>query len=330
MDERRSAALELVFAGALWGFGFVAAVWALRVMGPLTVTALRFVIAIAAGFTIAFLVPSLRRHLSLSALNLALIPGLLLSSLLILQTWGLQYTTATKSSFITTLYVLFVPILERLLLKRSLPRFHLPLVALALGGVALICDIPGTLAGEIRNSSWNRGDLLTLLCAIAASAHILWFAVIRDRIEEPFTFNLMQSLWAGAAPLSLALWLEQPWSTLESLMPASLMKERGDSLIGLIGLLSLALGSTLVAFTLQVRAQKVISPTLASLLFLLESPFATLFAIHLLGESLRTEQWVGAGLIMIAVVVSTIFDSEVTQQPKSKGPRNHHDPSNME
>jgi drug/metabolite transporter (DMT)-like permease len=306
------AVLELVLAGSLWGFGFIAAVWTLRAWPPLSATGARFVLALAVGGPIALLVPSLRRNLRLATLLLAMIPGFFLSATIVFQTWGLKYTTATKSGFITCLYVLLVPILERVWTKRRLPKFHFLFVILALLGVALICDFPAAVKGTLPADQWhttadelklrwNIGDFLTLVCSLASTLHIVWLGRIRSRIQSAFVFNLAQSFWGALPPVALGLWLEtQPSFQAVAGLP-------------LIGMCSLAFGSTLIAFALQIRAQKEISPSLVSLLFLLESPFATLFAIYFLHERLRTPQWAGAGLIMAAVLLSTIFDFESSQ-----------------
>jgi drug/metabolite transporter (DMT)-like permease len=311
--ERQTAILELSFAGALWGFGFIAAIWALRELGPLAITGLRFAIAATVGLLICFAIPKLREDLSWRQFRLALVPGLLITATLIVQTYGLRYTTATKSGFLTTLYVLMVPFLENMWLKRRLPRFHLAFVVVALIGVALICDIPGALLGYTINTdpalaqrqAWNIGDLLTLVCAGLASLHIVWFALIRHQIGSSFVFNNFQSVWAALPALVLAGAIES-W-------PSSLSGEP------LMGLLMLTFGSTLIAFALQVRAQKVISPSLASVLFLLESPFAALFAYALLGESLRSHQWLGAGLILAAVALSSVFAIEAESESPQDG-----------
>lgn len=323
----RSASVELVLAGALWGFGFIATVWALKVMGPLMVISLRFLIATVIGGIVIILIPRLREQASRQQFWLAAVPGFLLMLTLVLQTWGLQYTTATKSGFITTLYVLMVPFLERFWLKLKLPRFHMIYVGIGLVGVALICDFNSVIRSviwgssdaistaistpnetldvnsKIAQQSWNFGDLLTFACAIAASFQIVWFAWIHDRIKSPFVFNIYQSIWATIIPLAFALLIE-PWPDFTRLLGTS-----GSGLVSrpLIGLLMLAIGSTLIAFALQVKAQKSISPSMASLLFLLESPFATLFAIYFLSESLKTDQWVGAGLILAAAFLCSAF-----------------------
>lgn len=302
------AAFELVGAGTLWGFGFVAAVWALRGMGPLAVTGWRFAIAALVGSLMILAVPSLRKQVSREQFLLAAIPGFLISLTLVFQTWGLRYTTATKCGLITTLYVILVPLGEWLWLKKRPPRIHFFCVLLALVGVYLICippnDVTGVANGTVTKSAEelakelpNFGDFLTFLCAIAATLHILWFGYIQKRIQSAFVFNNFQSLWAGTIPFILALFLE----------PAPQLSMANNSLVGF---LSLVFGSTMIAFALQVRAQKVISPSLASLLFLLESPFATFFAFLLLGENLQLTQWIGAGAILVAAALSTAFTVE--------------------
>ena len=297
-----TAGLELTFAGMLWGFGFIAVIWALRGMGPLSITGWRFALAAVAGLGITLAIKPLRKQMEKEQFFLAMIPGLLISLSLILQTWGLKHTTATKSGFITTLYVLFVPVMEKVWFKRRLPKRHYFYVFLALIGVALICDLPGELMGKVEGGGANFGDFLTLLCAIAASFQILWFGKIAPKIKSSFTFNNFQSVWAGIIPLLLSFAFE-PFPT-PSFADNSMW-----------GLASLAFGSTLIAFALQVRAQKIISPSVASLLFLLESPFATLFAILFLNESLRTIQWFGAGLILVSAGLATVFGKEATEAP---------------
>lgn len=296
---RNQAVIELVFAAALWGFGFVGAVWALRSMGPIAITGWRFAIAAAVGFSIMAFSKQMRASVTSEMIRLAAVPGFLIATMLILQTWGLKYTTATKSGFITTLYVLIVPLIESFWFKKKIGRLHIAAVTMALLGVALICNLPGEIMGtsDGTSNSWNIGDLLTLLCAVAGSFQIIWFGLISHKISDSFVFNNFQSLWAGVPALLLAFMIE----------PVTMPNWSDHSLTGL---LVLGLGSSLIAFALQIKAQKILSPSFASLLFLLESPFATLFGIALLGESLQTMQWFGAGLILLAAGLSTALGSK--------------------
>ncbi len=301
-----SAVGELVFAAGLWGFGFIATVWALEDFGPLWISGLRCSVAFVFGLLVCLISPRLRAGLKKTQFYLAFWPGLFLAGTLVLQTWGLRYTTATKSGFITTLYVLMVPVLERALLGRKIPRFHIVFVLIALVGVAMICDFaqifratPSDVSIERARELWNFGDWLTLGCAVAATLQIVWFGKIHTRIESSFVFNVFQTFWAGLIPFTLMFFLEPTPSKLSAL--------------SLGGMLMLTFASTLIAFALQVRAQKKVSPSLASLVFLLESPFAAIFGIMFLGERLTWMNASGALIILLSLGASVVYAAKLSK-----------------
>lgn len=298
------AVTELIFAGMLWGLGFVAAVWALQGAGPVAISGWRFVIAGLIGLLFArrFLVTREARNY----LRVAWIPGFFIAATIIFQTWGLQYTTATKSGFLTCLYVLIVPLYEAARGRGSeRPKTLIFCSLVALVGVGLMCGLLSTKELDAR-SRLNLGDFLTLICAFAASAHILVTAGLPKRLGMAFNgfhFNSAQSLAAGFPTLLLALFIEP--NSFE--MPVRLAKNAFEGVsLPLIGFLSLTLCSTLIGFALQVRAQRVLPPSTASLLFLLESPFAAFFAFIFLKEEMGPMQLLGGALILGAVGFSTV------------------------
>jgi drug/metabolite transporter (DMT)-like permease len=289
-----TALIELILASALWGFGFIATSWVLREVSPLTLTGLRMSLAFAFGFLLILIVPSLRRQLSMSQFRLAFWPGIFLSVTMFLQTLGLKSTTVTKSGFITTLYVLIVPVMERFLLGRRIPKYHMLYVLGALIGVGFICDLGRMGAAD---SSLTIGDWITLACSFAAALQIVWFGKIADRIENSFHFNVYQLFWTGIVPFIAMFIFESPSLKHLSLWPT-------------IGFIELIFGSSLIAFALQVRAQKKLSPSVSSLVYLLESPFAAIFSFALLSEPMTTKTLIGAAIIMASLVASIVFSQE--------------------
>jgi drug/metabolite transporter (DMT)-like permease len=283
------ALAELLLATALWGFGFVASVWALQKVDAFELTLLRLVIASLIG--LPFALSRSARAVALEYLRLAWLPAALLAGTLIFQTWGLQYTTPTKSGFITTLYVVFVPILDSVVQKRLLPRMLWFCVFLALLGTALIVNLG---IGEI-----NFGDVLTFVCSIIATFQIYWMGQVSRVVRRPFLFNVYQFFWA--LPLVL------PWVHLKPFYHKLLEAPHWPAQVQ-IGILSLALGSTMVAFFLQVRAQAKLSATVSSLMFLLESPFALLFSMLFLQQGLSTLEGLGGGLIFVSALMATWFE----------------------
>lgn len=283
--------IELTLAAVFWGFGFVATVWALPFLSPAAIIFYRFITCFIVGlFILVFL--KVRGQPLINELKLSIFAGLALGLCLFLQTWGLLYTTATNSGFITTLYVVLVPFLASIFLKERLYLFHWLFVAIALLGTALIV--------KLTDLSINVGDLLTLACAFAASIQIIYISWIANKTKHPFIFNTFQSLWAGLPYLLF--------------LPAEHSSGKWDLIsldhLAWIGLLSLTVGSTLLGFYLQIKAQKKLSSSLASLVFLLESPFSCLFAIFFLKESMTLSQVSGAVMIVSACALAVWFEGK--------------------
>lgn len=283
LPGKRQAVAELIFAAFIWGFSFVCAKWVLGSMGPLWATSIRFVLPSLVILPFVFARPWLRAQAGWGQFMLAAVPGILLGLTLVLQNSGLLYTTVTKSGFITVLYVVFVPLLEGPLFGNRVPLSHGLWVALALLGTALIC--------RLDIGDWNRGDLLTLACSVIATGQILALQHASTRIQSSFVFNLYQAVWAGILPTIFAVPFDTfarwplPWEA-----------------IG--GLLILSFGVTMVGFLIQVRTQRVLQPSIVSMLFLLESPIAAFFAYLVFGETLTPSQWIGGFLIMVAAMGS--------------------------
>jgi len=280
--QEKRAGLELAFMSLIWGYGFIAIVHAFQSFSPIAIAGYRFVLCFLIMLPILLGVRSMRREFTWKSAKAALIPGIFLGLTLFLQTLGLKFTTATKSGFITTLYILFVPILERVWLGRRLTPLHYIYVALGLVGTAMICKFT---AGE-----FNIGDLMTLACAITCTVQIVGISRFANDVKSPFVLNGFQCLWAGMICMS-ALAFFGGWE-IHDLTPKSLGS-----------FLYLAIFSSVIAFTIQVRAQKILSASTSSMITLLESPAATFFAFMLLGESLDLSQWVGAVLILLAAVL---------------------------
>lgn len=295
MSSKNRAAIELIFAGVLWGFGFVAAVWALRAFTPTETLVYRFIIASVFGEIIYLALRGVNFTTIREDLIRALPAGFLLGSMLLLQTIGLKYTTATKSGFLTSLYVILVPLINLALFKKKSSVKNYLLVAVALAGTFMLVDA--------NLSDINVGDLWTLACSVIAALHIIYIGRISNKVGNAFRFNNFQSFWCLLCLLPL-LFLQDSVTYTTDIPEAWL------------GILALGLGSSIVAFYLQIRTQKILSDTTASMLFLLESPFAAIFGFLLLSERLNTFQTTGAIIILLASVLQTLWDSDASKTNK--------------
>lgn len=319
-NPRPRALSELFVATVFWGFAFVTTVWALPGIGPIWMTSVRFVMAVVMlDLLFRSRLAGLRPlRYSRRAFVACFWPGFCLFALLAFQSWGLKYTTATKCGFITVLYVLMVPFLERIFLKRRISPLVWVWIALALAGTALIC---GAVTAEGISpdfvAAFNVGDGLTLLCAFAAAAHLM---VVNHRMSgagdgvqrevaaelaaSPVSFHIYQSVWIVIFAAVAGFWVEGMgwWHAMVS--------GAWDWKVW-AGMAQLGFVSSGIAFLIQVRAQRFVAPTTVGLMVLLESPWAMLFSIWLLDERLTGLQLLGAGLILIAAI------SECIQQARA-------------
>jgi drug/metabolite transporter (DMT)-like permease len=278
-SQKWFAFLSLLCAGALWGYAFVAQKQALAVLGPASITAVRFAIAFLC------LLPFCR----FKNWSIGFWPGLFIFLVLYLQTWGLETTTAAKSGFITTFYVVLTPFAERLVQKVKL-RFSILLWAgVALVGMALISDPWGS-----QGNGWVVGDTLTLLCAVASAAHLIATSQAMKKLNEPLQLHFLQCGWVMLFASVTALAQEplpQHFSELSQVATP---------------LIYLGVGPTAIALYFLVRAQKTLSPSTVGLLALMEAPFAAVFSVIILHEQTTWVQICGATLVLGAAVLETI------------------------
>ena len=145
----------MLITTAIWGFAFVVVKDTVDTVPPVYMMAFRFTIA-TIGLALIF-VKKIKK-INPSILLHGGIIGLCLFLAYLLQTIGIQYTTAGKNAFLTTVYVIFVPLILWLF-TRKFPGIRIIIASiLALVGVALL-----TLQDSLI---MNKGDVMTLFCGI--------------------------------------------------------------------------------------------------------------------------------------------------------------------
>lgn len=289
--------LLLVFATAIWGFGFVATRWTLAVMDPFWANALRFVVAGVCSTPFLLYKKSFTRpdHI----LKKSFISSLFLLGILLFQTIGLNLTTVAKSGFITTLYTLFIPLITMVAFqKKYRPTFWI-LIVLAMFGMALMSNL------EIDHL--NIGDFYTLICAVFSALHIIYVGRVANQIESAVEFNFLQNFFVAIMATVIAL-------IAKGLPDMGFVFNPAHNAV--LGLLYLGIFSSMISFTAQVVAQKKIPDHIAGLIFLLEAPFATLFGFLIFHETLNTMNLLGASVIMLSVILVPVLGREVTAQAK--------------
>lgn len=204
-------------------------------------------------------------------------------------------TSAGKSGFLTTCYIVLVPILSVILGKKISPK-NWVCVAITLAGLYLLCIKEGF--------SIQLSDGVLLLCALSFAAQILIVDKFGPDVDN-VRLSAIQCLVAcilSAIPMFFA---DMHYS-MSGALSALEVYSHGAAWIPLLYAAVLSSG---VAFTLQIVAQNKIKPTVASLLMSLESVFAVLAGWVVLGETLSLQEAIGCALMLTAVVLAQINPS---------------------
>lgn len=249
----------LLTAAFIWGMAFVSQSKGMDYMGPLTFNGVRSLIGSLVLALYLFLTGRITGERSKGTdwkmtLRGGICCGLALTAASTLQQFGIQYTTVGKAGFITTLYIIFVPV-AGLFFRRRVSGIVWIGAGLAAVGMYLLC--------MTESLSLGTGDLLVFLCAVVFTAHILLVDFFSPRVDG-VAVSCIQFGVCGVLCTGGALFLEQPsWGQLwEGVWP-----------LAYAGVLSCG-----VAYTLQIVGQKGVNPTVAALLLSLESVFAAVSA----------------------------------------------------
>lgn len=213
-----------------------------------------------------------------------IICGILLCFATALQTWGLCYTTGGKSGFITAMYMIFVPFAGALIFKKKFPKTVYVAATVAFLGLYLLC-------AESIKEGFNKGDGLTLLCAVLFSFHILAIDEFSPKVD-------------GLKLSCLQFWI----SGILNLVYVFITKKPDINLIlgCAVPLLYSGIMSCGVAYTLQIVGQKYTDAASASILMSLESVFALLSGMIILSETISPLELLGCVLMFGAIILNTV------------------------
>lgn len=289
--------LLLLLTALIWGTAFVAQSVGMDYVGPFTYSCVRSLIAgIMLIPCIAFLNKvnpnqeekeicrdeSRRKAYQKKLLIGGICCGLALGVASCLQQIGIQHTTVGKAGFITTFYIIIVPIIGLFFKKRCGLNVWAGVV-LALAGLYFLCITEGFSIGY--------GDTMVFLCALAFSIHILvidHFTELVDGVKMSCIQFFVSGILSGAAML---IYETPEWSQIIAAWAPVLYA----------GIMSCG-----VAYTLQIVGQKGMNPTVASLILSLESSISVLAGWVILGQRLSSKEVLGCALMFGAIILAQI------------------------
>lgn len=286
----------LLLTAFIWGSAFVAQVTGMDLIGPFSFSASRcFLSTIFVGLLL-FLQKNKGKERTKDVLLGGLACGFFLFMGSSLQQFGLQYTSAGKTSFITSLYILLVPLMG-IFFRKKVSFFTWIAVFLGTIGLYLLA-----FSGLKEGGGMNRGDLLVFLGAFFWGAHILVIDHFTKKVN-PLKLSCLQFAVTTVLAGLVSLYLEQP--------------NLSDIFLSWKSIAYAGILSGGVAYTLQMVGQKhTTNPTLASLILSLESVFGALAGYIVLHERLQKVEVLGCIIMFIAILVAQMPES-LLQKGKS-------------
>ncbi len=283
-----------ILAALIWGMAFSAqSVCASYGMGFFTVNMYRSIVAFIVLIFVSVIFSKGIKKLIAKLSDKKYIKNLVLGGLCCggaltvatnLQQAAIEGANSGKVGFITSLYVVLVPILG-IVVKKKAPLNVWISICIASVGMFLLC------VKDVSSFSISYSDLLAFLCAVMYAVHILCVDHFASNVDGVH-LSCIQFLFVSIFSAIPTFIFESP--SFEVLVPC----------IGYI--LYIGIFSSGVAYTLQILAQKDSNPTVVTLLLSLESVFSVLSGVIFLKESMSLKEYIGCAIMFIAVLLSQL------------------------
>jgi drug/metabolite transporter (DMT)-like permease len=285
--------LGLLATTAIWGSSFLVMKDSLERQDVNSFLASRFILAALIMFAFK---PKSLSGLDKVFVRRAVLTGVLATGGFISQTFGLTQTTVSNTGFITGLYLVFTPLIAWLLLKHQITRAQWSAVLIATIGLYLIA---------YNGISVGIGEILVLISAILFAAQIVAIGELSDG-KNSYSLTLIQIIVAAVVFLVLTLiggYQAPPDSSVWA------------------AVIFTAVFATFFGFLIQVKAQAVMSATVAGVLLAMETPFALFFGLYFDNDPFTLRIMSGGTLVMLAMALVIWSDSR-SNSKNSKGNKN--------
>ena len=280
-NQKTTGTTLLLFTAMIWGTAFVFQRMGMESIGPVTFTAARMSLAaIAVGIVSLLRGGKAKKADAREALIGGLCCGFFLCTASLFQQAGIVTTSAGKAGFITALYILLVPLLNLVLFRKRCGARVWLAVGLGVFGLYLLCVTDGL--------RLTKGDTLVCVCAFLFSGQILCCDHFARR-ADPVRIAAIQFLVVALLSWAAAFALEEP--------DPDQLREAAVPIL-YCGLISGGVG-----YTLQMVAQGMTDPTVASLLMSFEAVFAVLAGALFLHERMSGRELLGCAVMFAAILL---------------------------
>ena len=297
MEENRRrvlyADLSLLAVAVIWGGGFVAGKASLSGFSPMAVVALRFC---GAALLSALLFFRILRKSDGRVIRHGLLLGVIQFAAQGIQLLGLKYTTPGKQAFLIAGYVVLVPFLLWIIMRKRPAVSSFAAGVVALTGIALL--------SLNERLTMGAGEILTMISTGAFALQLILIGLFAKE-DNPIQLTFFQFISAGALASIFALIVGQP-----------VIGAGREAVTGVIYLIVL---NTVVAFIAQNVAQRYTKASHASLILSTESLFGFLASAVIYGEALSLRTAIGGLMILAAIFVSKL-DKTSEQESTEESP----------
>lgn len=290
-----AAEIGIIFVAMFWGMGFVAAKFVLKEMGPFDLLGYRYLLSfiVMLFFSLGHL-----KKLDKKTLKLGILIGMITYAGIMLQTYGLQFTTPGKQTFITCMYTVLVPLLSWIFYKEKIPSNMITAACISFIGIGLL-----TLQDDL---TIGFGDGITFIWAIFFSVQVIIIGRYASN-TDPFNLSTVQLGTCAVLGITTSFLLGDGLS-LHAMLSLSTSSH--------LGMIELVLFNTVLAFFIQTICQKIAPAHHVAILMSTETVFGTFFAVTLTGEVFQGRMLIGCALMFIAIIVSNVDFSMFSKRQK--------------
>ncbi|MDD6880700.1 MAG: DMT family transporter [Firmicutes bacterium] len=285
----------LILAAIVWGMGLVSQQTGMDYLGPLSFTAVRCALGGISMLPLLWVFKGDDTD-NKQTIKASFICALILTSLILLQQYGLLFTSVGKAGFITALYILLTPISGVLFLNKPAAKKTWLAVAVALVGMYFLCLTDGI-------DGINIGDIIMIGAAIIATMHIHVVDHFVTKVN-PVRLCCFQFIFVGLICIIPALLFEGDVLTIENIK------------LSAVPILYAGIASCAMGYTFQTIGQKYTEPNTASLLLSMETVFALLAGWLILGEVLKSQEYIGCILMFIAIILAQLPEKKERTEVK--------------
>ncbi len=276
----------LILVTIIWGWGFIFQKFAVSAgMSSVAVTFGRSALATLVLSAIFF--KTIKKEYKKGQWKIGVVLGFLLAGGNLLQSYGIEFTTPGKSAFITSSYVIWVPVLYWILTRKKMYISVVVACVLSLVGIGILS------LDFSEGLSMNYGDVITLISSLFFAMQIVVIGKYATHMH-PIVMAVLQCAFSGIFAMMLFVGTGESFTVYLST----------DALIA-IGYLGIV--STGIGFTVQVIGQKYISSAKAGVVLSCESLFGAVFSVMVGYDVLSLRILLGGAIVFIAVILPDVY-----------------------